>query len=160
MTIVRRRLPFEGFLEALCRLSILKALPTAAELAEAEEPDAGSFLINLEESDQVTYAAFLKVDMPALALGSHPPCPASALHQSCISPPSERVRRPRAQDQNTRVVWGEPPRGEAVAVRVEGLIHLIMRRVARGHASTTGSGLHITAAQMKAWVDVHLKSLK
>ena len=87
---VRRRLPFEGFLEALCRLSILKALPTAAELAEAEEPDAGSFLINLEESDQVTYAAFLKVDagprawepptLPCVSPASVPPVSGCAAH--------------------------------------------------------------------------------
>ena len=46
-------LPFEGFLEALCRLSMLKALPTDEELAAAEEPDAGRYLawLAMEQED-------------------------------------------------------------------------------------------------------------
>ena len=42
-------LPFEGFLEALCRLSLLKALPTDAELAETGCADAGLFMQRLRE---------------------------------------------------------------------------------------------------------------
>lgn len=41
-------LPFEGFLEAWCRLSVLKALPTNAELEMTDSADAGVFLQKLE----------------------------------------------------------------------------------------------------------------
>jgi hypothetical protein len=47
-------------LEALCRLAVLKALPTADEIAESEYSDAGAFLIQLCEDDKPLYTAFLK----------------------------------------------------------------------------------------------------
>lgn len=53
------RLPFEGFLEALCRLSILKALPSDEDIQTAGEADAGSFLLNLEERDTASFNSFL-----------------------------------------------------------------------------------------------------
>ena len=44
-------LPFEGFMEALCRLSVVKALPTDEELARLQCPDAGVFMQRLLSSD-------------------------------------------------------------------------------------------------------------
>ena len=44
-------LPFEGFMEALIRLSILKALPTPEEIEEAGQDDAYGYLQALEEED-------------------------------------------------------------------------------------------------------------
>ena len=44
-------LTFEGFLEALCRMSALKALPTPEDVESAEERDAGTFLVKLEAND-------------------------------------------------------------------------------------------------------------
>lgn len=41
-------LPFEGFLEAICRLSVVKALPTDEELRRTGCPDAGMFMLMLE----------------------------------------------------------------------------------------------------------------
>ena len=38
-------LPFEGFLEALCRLSSIKALPTDDEVAEKGCADAGEYVL-------------------------------------------------------------------------------------------------------------------
>ena len=87
----------------------------------AEEPDAGSFLITLEENDAVTYAAFLK-------------------------------------DPSTRVRWGEDCSrlSEPVAVRVEGLIHLLLRRIARGRQECP---MHLTANEMRLWTERSLKSV-
>jgi len=40
-------LPFEGFLEALCRIAALKALPTDEEIANAGHAHAGTYMIEL-----------------------------------------------------------------------------------------------------------------
>ena len=57
-------LPFESFCEALCRMAVLKALPTAQEIAEAEEEearkDAGSFFKWLATEDEERYEAILR----------------------------------------------------------------------------------------------------
>ena len=53
-------LPFEGFLEALCRLSVLKALPTREEVISADFADAGHFLLDLKASDLGSYNKLLK----------------------------------------------------------------------------------------------------
>ena len=47
LLLQENNLPFEGFLEALCRLSMLKALPTDAELEETGCSDAGVFMQRL-----------------------------------------------------------------------------------------------------------------
>ena len=53
-------LPFEGFLEALCRLSMLKALPTDAELEAAGQPNAALYLAELRLSDEERYRVMLE----------------------------------------------------------------------------------------------------
>lgn len=53
-------LNFEGFLEALCRLSVLKALPTDVEIAKADMADAGEYLRHLKANDPAAYAHLLK----------------------------------------------------------------------------------------------------
>jgi len=52
-------LPFEGFLEALCRLAGLKALPRHDEIEEAGAADAGDFLLKLKADDADEYHEFL-----------------------------------------------------------------------------------------------------
>jgi len=52
--------PVEGFFEALVRLTVLKALPTTDEVAEACFTDAAGYVLNLQESDPEGYVAFLK----------------------------------------------------------------------------------------------------
>ena len=49
-------LPFEGFLEALCRLATVMPLPTEAQLAASEFTHAGPFMATLE-TDQEAYDA-------------------------------------------------------------------------------------------------------
>jgi hypothetical protein len=59
-------LPFEGFCEALCRMAVLKALPTAEEIASAPEDalwarkDAGSYFKWLHAEDEERYEAILR----------------------------------------------------------------------------------------------------
>ena len=52
-------LPFEGFLEALVRLAMLKALPTDQEITDSGQADAGAFLRALKEADEAAYKKFL-----------------------------------------------------------------------------------------------------
>jgi hypothetical protein len=44
-------LPFEGFMEAICRLSLVKALPTDEELSKAKCSDGGMFLLMLMKKE-------------------------------------------------------------------------------------------------------------
>ena len=52
-------MPFEGFLEALVRLAMLKALPTDQEITDSGQADAGAFLRALKEADEAAYKKFL-----------------------------------------------------------------------------------------------------
>lgn len=52
-------LPFEGFLEAIVRLSCLKALPTDSEIRSAGCGHAGSFVAKLKLEDEERYEAWL-----------------------------------------------------------------------------------------------------
>ena len=45
-----QNLAFEGFMEALCRVARLKALPTEEEILHADCPDAGAFILKLKET--------------------------------------------------------------------------------------------------------------
>ena len=51
-------LTFEGFLEAVVRLSVLKALPTDEEIFVAGFSDAGAFLKHLRENEQPCFPAY------------------------------------------------------------------------------------------------------
>ena len=57
-------LSFEDFLEALCRLSVLKAFPTDEEIAEAGEACAGTYLKALAFNDTNAYEALLEERAP------------------------------------------------------------------------------------------------
>ena len=52
-------LPFEGFLEALCRVAAIKALPTDEELTEAGMLHAPAFLNEMRETRPGEYEQFL-----------------------------------------------------------------------------------------------------
>lgn len=49
-SVKENSLPFEGFMEALGRIAVLKALPTDAELAQSGCSDAGVFMQKLQAS--------------------------------------------------------------------------------------------------------------
>jgi hypothetical protein len=65
-------LPFEGFLEALCRLAAIKALPTKDEIAERGDADAGAFLLALRDTHSSKYQAFLKDEHTHVEWGGVP----------------------------------------------------------------------------------------
>jgi len=72
-------LPFEGFCEALCRLSALKALPTRAELEEAgvSSQDCAAYLLRMQRDDSATWQKLLR--QRSAAWGAEPLMP---VHES------------------------------------------------------------------------------
>eukprot|EP00325_Prymnesiales_sp_UTEX-LB-985_P017447 CAMPEP_0174751002 /NCGR_PEP_ID=MMETSP1094-20130205/98971_1 /TAXON_ID=156173 /ORGANISM="Chrysochromulina brevifilum, Strain UTEX LB 985" /LENGTH=213 /DNA_ID=CAMNT_0015956429 /DNA_START=56 /DNA_END=697 /DNA_ORIENTATION=+ len=52
-------LPFEGFLEALCRLATLKAFPTDEEIEAAGDSDAGLYMSRLKNEQEDQYETML-----------------------------------------------------------------------------------------------------
>ena len=57
-------LPFEGFMEAIVRLSLLKALPFDAEIEDAGSTDAGEYLRELRLNHEEAYQNLLIVRNP------------------------------------------------------------------------------------------------
>ena len=53
-------LPFEGFLEALCRVAVLKALPTDEEITAGGYMHAGDMLVCLRDDDPPAYKALIR----------------------------------------------------------------------------------------------------
>ena len=51
---------FEDWLEALCRLSVLKALPTDAEIEAAGCDNCGTYLLRLEADEPDMYGLMLR----------------------------------------------------------------------------------------------------
>lgn len=59
-----RHMLFLDFLEALVRLSMLCALPTAADLDETGAADAGEFLLAMRANEPKAYKLFLESHRP------------------------------------------------------------------------------------------------
>ena len=57
-------LPFEGFIEAICRLAMMKALPTDEEIVDAENGDAGTYLAQLHLVNTTKYEHLLERKTP------------------------------------------------------------------------------------------------
>ena len=53
-----KHLPFEGFLEALCRLAAIAPLPTDDEIRDALLPDAGAFVAYLKREKPAMFEVF------------------------------------------------------------------------------------------------------
>lgn len=53
-------LPFEGFLEAVCRIAMLKSLPTDDEIKAAKMPHAFAYMAQLKENEEEKYIALLQ----------------------------------------------------------------------------------------------------
>ena len=51
----QENLPFEGFLEAICRFATVKSLPTDEEVSESGAPDAGAYMANLKRTNEPAY---------------------------------------------------------------------------------------------------------
>jgi len=52
-------LPFEGFMEACCRMAALKALPSTVQIQKSGADNAGEHLAKLRDGDGPAYSAFL-----------------------------------------------------------------------------------------------------
>ena len=55
-------LPFEGFIEALCRLAALKALPSDLQIVRSGMVDAGWYLGDMREKQPSQYDSFLRAN--------------------------------------------------------------------------------------------------
>ena len=89
-------LPFEGFLEALCRIAILKALPTDDEIASAGCADAGAYVARLMHSNAAGYKSLLE---RKASWGSRPSQPAERCLAHLIAIMSWSVKPPVDPDE-------------------------------------------------------------
>jgi len=70
-----KSLPFEGFLEALCRLAVIKALPTRAEMAAAgyeRREDCGTYIAYVKENETSKWEEMIQ---RSVDWGEEPPQP-------------------------------------------------------------------------------------
>ena len=76
-------LPFEGFLEAICRAALLKAWPTPAEVEESGLADAGEFVRFLRRDDPARHKAMC--EERAVVWGALPSTPPPECIENMIS---------------------------------------------------------------------------
>ena len=124
-------LPFEGFLEGLCRLSMLKALPTDEELKLTQCSDAGVF-------------------MQRLHMGSLPESFTDTFDISSCSEASAFMQMRAAN-------WGEPS-VHALDDAMRHLIACIIRTVEED--STGADNMALTLTEVKNWAKFNLKEAK
>lgn len=72
-------LPFEGFMEALCRIAVLKMMPTEEDFASSGQKDAGAFLSEMYNTNEEAYKDMLRERAPGW--GAEPTQPM----QDCIT---------------------------------------------------------------------------
>ena len=73
------KLPFEGYLEALCRVSTLKAMPTDEDVVAAGCADAGEYTQWMRESDYDTWLLLVKERALPWGYSGHLPQPLGQL---------------------------------------------------------------------------------
>ena len=93
--------PFEGFLEALCRLAVLKALPTDEQISADLCADAGAYLQKLLADDETAHD--LLIARNAVAWGEPPRQP---VHR-CVAHMLSVVLR-RLMDPSAAAVYHHP----------------------------------------------------
>ena len=104
-----QNLSFEGFVEAVCRASMLKSLPTDEELEAEGVADAGSFMFHLQAKAPSRYRTI--IEARATDWGKAPPLPRarcvehfvtllirSAERAMDVAPSTERQPQLKAQD--------------------------------------------------------------
>ena len=110
-----QNLSFEGFVEAICRASMLKSLPTDEEVEKAGFSDAGSFLLHLQATAPSRYRTI--IEERASDWGKAPPLPRarcvegfvtllirSAEKAMDVAPSTER--QPQLKAQDVKRLWG------------------------------------------------------
>ena len=98
-------LPYEGFLEAVCRLAMIKALPFDHEIAVAGFNDAGAYINHIKLNDEDTYDKM--IEERSTKWGEEPPQPKSRQLEHTITTMIRQIEEESAGADNLQITAKE-----------------------------------------------------